>query len=74
MQSNAYKEYLKEKQFYEKQLEEETRQRLERLRQTETESIQPVVKVAPVLQPKEAKQSKKQILLKYLTLGYYKNE
>jgi len=74
LQSNAYKEYLKEKQFYEKQLEEETRQRLERLRQKETESIQPVVKVAPVLQPKEAKQSKKQILLKYLTLGYYKNE
>lgn len=41
MQANAYKEYLKEKKFYQKQLEEETNRRLERIKQKEIEKEKP---------------------------------
>lgn len=82
MQSNAYKEYLKEKKLYENQLEEETRVRLEKIKQRELEAIKPTIS-APQTQPQqtqsqqptdsiEIKKSKKQILLNYLTFGLWK--
>lgn len=82
LQSNAYKEYLKEKKLYENQLEEETRVRLEKIKQRELEAIKPTIS-APQTQPQqtqsqqptdsiEIKKSKKQILLNYLTFGLWK--
>ena len=82
MQSNAYKEYLKEKKLYENQLEEETRVRLEKIKQRELEALKPTPSAPPTQQQQpqsqqptesiEIKKSKKQILLNYLTFGLWK--
>jgi len=75
VQKNAYQNYLKEKKAYEAQLNQETQQRLQRIKNASLELpiIQPTldsITQAPLEKPTKPVYSKRSILLNYLTLGY----
>lgn len=77
MQQNAYRNYLKEKQIYSKQLEEETQKRLEKILSSNQQPVEPVkepvtVKPEPVIEVTK-KSSLKSNIYYYLTFGYLKN-
>lgn len=78
LQRTAYKNYLKEKKLYQAQLNEETKQRLEKIKNASLEipsAVTPTtttpVEPSEQIKTETAKASKTNRLLGYLTFGYW---